>query len=99
MFQIAVTVASTTGTTDSVARLRVTASDGIGTQATSIGGTNPDATITRNGANGFIQVGLKATGPWDDEAEINLDWQQGATNEVYVNSNEQWTVSIDQNDQ
>ena len=95
MFKIVATVASTSGTTDSVARLRVTASDGVGTQATSPIGTNPDATITRYGAEGFTQVGEKSNGPWSNDVQINLGWQQGSTNEVYVNSNEHWEVTIE----
>lgn len=95
MFMIVATVASTTGTTDSVARLRVTASDGVGTQATSASGTNPDATITRHGADGFTQIGTKAVGPWSNDVQIYLGWQEGSTSEVYVNSNEHWEVTID----
>lgn len=94
-FQIAVTIASTTGITDSVARLRVTASDGVGTESTTTSGTNPDATITRYGADGSTEISNAPTGPWSDEVTITLGWQEGSTNNVYVNSNEHWGVTID----
>ena len=87
-FVLAVTVAANGDTDPRTASVELLASDGT---------YNDTATayIDQAAAEGYVEINDSPTGTFSDEVTLVFSWNDTTSKDVYVHSNEQWTVSLE----